>query len=176
MLPTVSLHATKSEFGYWKKKLGKPIRHHTKSREIDKFLVSFGRFWTCIHWKWGDATWKTEWFRERFRGFRAPDNGFGGGRMVHGRPDKRAILVDLVHASGTTKIVRGRLFFSFWKSVRIYSARMGPFWSEFIPPESELNFCQDHAIPPEYFLVDVIIRSDQNMWLPFDIFGLIHNY
>jgi hypothetical protein len=50
---------------------------------------------------------KTEWFRERFRGFRAPDNGFGGGRMVHGRPDKRAILVDLVHASGTTIVSRG---------------------------------------------------------------------
>jgi len=45
---------------------------------------------------------------------------------------------------------------------------MGPFWSEFIPPESHPKFRQNRAILPEYFLANIIIHSDQNVWLPFD--------
>jgi hypothetical protein len=45
---------------------------------------------------------------------------------------------------------------------------MGRFWPESFLSEPEPTFCQNRAILTESFLASVIIRSGQNLWLPFD--------
>ena len=46
---------------------------------------------------------------------------------------------------------------------------MGRFWPESFLSEPEPTFCQNRAILTESFLASVIIRSGQNLWLPFDL-------